>query len=304
MNLNSPITVEALKVLDVIDRRGSYAAAAEELDKVPSALSYVVQKLEEQLEVTLFQKQGRRAVLTPAGRFLLEQGREVLHSIERLAEQTQNIARGYESKLRIAIDTILNRPEIYTLLKQFLEQHPQIEIDIREEALNGSWEALINDQVDLLLGGIEPIPLNKGIRAEPIGDLDLAYVAAPTHPLAQESGPFSAEQLKHARRVVTHDTARESVTWSRGLDNSNRHFYVPNAHSKRLAQLSGIGVGFLPRDLIANDLARGSLIELELTEKHSTPSTLYMAWKTVNRGKGLKQLRELFISEFKPKGNA
>ncbi|KZY72777.1 LysR family transcriptional regulator, partial [Oleiphilus sp. HI0065] len=267
MNLNSPITIEALKVLDVIDRRGSYAAAAEELDKVPSALSYVVQKLEEQLDVTLFQKQGRRAVLTPAGRYLLEQGRELLNSVERLAEQTQNIARGYESKLRIAIDTIINRPAVYAVLKQFLDEHPLIEIDVREEALNGSWEALIQDQVDLLIGGVEPIPINKGIRTEPIGNLELAYVVAPTHPLAKKKGPFSPKQLEHERRVVTHDSARESVSWSRGLHNSNKHFYVPNSHSKRLAQLSGIGLGFLPRHLIEKDLQEGSLIELELTEK-------------------------------------
>lgn len=302
MNLNSPITIEALKVIDVIDRRGSYAAAAEELDKVPSALSYVVQKLEEQLEVTLFQKQGRRAVLTPAGRYLLEQGRELLNSVERLAEQTQNIARGYESKLRLAIDTIINRREVYEVLKQFLDEHPHIEIDVREEALNGSWEALVSDQVDLLLGGIEPIPMNKGIRAEPIGNHDLAYVVAPSHPLAKHSGPVSAEQIEHERRVVTHDSARESVTWSRGLHNSSKHFYVPNANSKRMAQLAGIGLGFLPRQLVAKDLQEGSLIELELTEKNATPSTLYMAWKTVNRGKGLKQLRDLFISELKLQG--
>lgn len=302
MNLNSPITIEALKVLDVIDRRGSYAAAAEELNKVPSALSYVVQKLEEQLDVTLFQKQGRRAVLTPAGRHLLEQGRELLSAIERLAEQTQNIARGYESKLRIAIDTILNRPKVYEVIKTFLDQHPDIEIDIREEALNGSWEVLMKDQVDLVLGGIEPIPINKGIRAEAIGTLELAYVAAPTHPLSQQKGPFSAEELRHQRRVVTHDSAKESITWSRGLHDSNKHFYVPNTNSKRMAQLAGIGIGFLPRHLVSEDLSAGRLIELELTEKHATPNTLYMAWKTVNRGKGLKQLRDLFSSEFKPEG--
>ena len=50
----SPITLEALMVIDAIESRGSYAAAAEALDKVPSALSYIVQKLEEQLDVTLF----------------------------------------------------------------------------------------------------------------------------------------------------------------------------------------------------------------------------------------------------------
>jgi DNA-binding transcriptional LysR family regulator len=90
--LSSPITVEALLVLDAIEYRGSYAAAAEQLNKVPSALSYIVQKLEEQLNVTIFQRQGRRAVLTPAGKHLLAEGRKVLSTINSLAEQTQTIA--------------------------------------------------------------------------------------------------------------------------------------------------------------------------------------------------------------------
>jgi DNA-binding transcriptional LysR family regulator len=76
--MNSPaITIEALLVLDAIEHRGSYAAAAEQLGKVPSALSYIVQKLEEQLNVTVFQLQGMRAVLTPAGKHLLTEGRKM-----------------------------------------------------------------------------------------------------------------------------------------------------------------------------------------------------------------------------------
>ena len=59
---NPQITLEALLVLDVIDSRDSFAAAAEQLNKVPSALSYIVQKLEEQLSVTLLVLQGRRSV--------------------------------------------------------------------------------------------------------------------------------------------------------------------------------------------------------------------------------------------------
>ena len=50
----SPITLDALQAIDAIDRRGSFARAAEELDKATSALSYTIQKLEEQLGVTLF----------------------------------------------------------------------------------------------------------------------------------------------------------------------------------------------------------------------------------------------------------
>lgn len=47
------LTLEALRVMDAIDRRGSFAAAADELGRVPSALSYTMQKLEEELDVVL-----------------------------------------------------------------------------------------------------------------------------------------------------------------------------------------------------------------------------------------------------------
>lgn len=293
MNLSTPITVEALKVLDIIDKRGSYAAAAEELDKVPSALSYVVQKLEEQLDVTLFQKQGRRSVLTPAGKYLLEEGRDVLNSVERLAEQTQNIARGYETKIRISIDTVMNTAPIYEAFKTFLDEFPLIEIDIREDALNGVWEALITDSVDLVIGGVDPIPLNKGIRAEKIGELELVYAVSKNHPLTNEQGPISQKRLEKERRIVTHDSAREVVTWTRGLHNSTKHFYVPNTHIKRKAQLAGLGVGFLPKYLIADELASGDLVALELETPHQQPNAQHLAWKVVNRGKGLQRLREI-----------
>jgi len=303
VNINSPITVEALKVLDAIDKRGSYAAAAEELDKVPSALSYVVQKLEEQLDVTLFQKQGRRSVLTPAGQYLLDEGRNVLNSIERMAEHTQNIARGYESKIRVAIDTVLNTEQVYTVFHQFLERFPHIEIDVQEHALNGTWEALIHDRIDLAIGAVDPVPQNKGIRAEVISDIDLVCVAAPNHPLASNNQTITPEQIDSFRRVVTHDTAQDFVTWTRGLPNASspsaQHFYVPNAHSKRNAQLAGLGVGYLPRTLISEDLKQGRLVELALTETNHVERSAYMAWKLVNRGKGLQQLRSLIQKHFK-----
>ena len=110
---SNPITIEALLVLDAIDHRGSFAAAAEQLNKVPSALSYIVQKLEEQLGVTLFEKQGRRSVLTVAGKHLLDEGRKVLANVNSLSEQTRTIANGWESKIRIAVDSIFDTSKLF-----------------------------------------------------------------------------------------------------------------------------------------------------------------------------------------------
>jgi len=84
-----------LEVLDAIDRKGSFVAAGNELFRVPSAISYTVQKLEQDLDVVLFRMEGRKAVLTQAGQVLLEQGREILEATERLAVAAKKSHSGF-----------------------------------------------------------------------------------------------------------------------------------------------------------------------------------------------------------------
>ncbi len=71
--MSSPITLDALKVLDAIERKKSFAAAADALFRVPSAVSYTVNKLEEYLGVVLFDRSKRKAELTTLGRMVIEQ---------------------------------------------------------------------------------------------------------------------------------------------------------------------------------------------------------------------------------------
>ena len=77
------ISLDALLVLDSISRNGSFAAAGEELHRVPSAITYTIQKLEQDLEVKLFDRSGHRARLTDAGEALLREGRHLLREIGR-----------------------------------------------------------------------------------------------------------------------------------------------------------------------------------------------------------------------------
>src|SRR5690606_25128175 len=107
MSAAQAITLDALMVLDMIDRRGSFAAAAEALHRVPSAISYSMQKLEQDLGVILFAREGRKSVLTPAGRVLLEQGRHILDATRQLEEMTRQADSGWESSLSIVLDASL-----------------------------------------------------------------------------------------------------------------------------------------------------------------------------------------------------
>lgn len=287
-----PITVEALLVLDAIDSRGSFAAAAEQLNKVPSALSYIVQKLEEQLSVTLFVRQGRRSVLTPAGRHLLDEGRKILGAMSKLTEQTQTISYGWEPKIRIAVDSIFNVQQILAPLALFLDEHPNIEIDLTEEVMNGTWESLIEDRTDLLIGAPGPVPSQQGVSTVVLDKVEQVFVAPKDHELTRFTVPVSLSDIEDYRTIIIHDSSKTSVPWSSNIIEQSRHFFVTSIEYKVQAIVAGIGVGHLPKQRIQPLLSEGSLVEIEL-EVGRQSVDVYVAWKTVNKGKGLQRLREI-----------
>lgn len=104
------LTLEALRVMDAIDRRGSFAAAADELGRVPSALSYTMQKLEEELDVVLFDRSGHRTKFTNVGRMLLERGRVLLEAADKLTTDAEALARGWETHLTIVTEALVPTP--------------------------------------------------------------------------------------------------------------------------------------------------------------------------------------------------
>ena len=289
MGMN-PITIEALETLDAIDRRGSFAKAAEELNKATSAVSYAVQKLEEQLDIALFQRQGRRSVLTPAGRLMLAEGREILQATARLASKAKEVATGWEPRISIAVESHQPYSVFFSELREFLIEHPSIEIDVCESVLNGGWEALEQGRVDLIVGSPGPVPLQKGYRAIPLARAELVPVIASDHMLASlVSSPEAFEAaLPEVRRVITHDTSIIDVARSAGLGSEGQTLYVQNIDQKVVAILAGVGMGHLPLERIKRQLDSGELIKLELDENSVHEN--FLAWKISNKGKGLQAL--------------
>jgi len=298
--LQSPITLEALIVLDAIDNRGSFAAAAEQLNKVPSALSYIVQKLEEQLSVTLFVRQGRRSVLTPAGRHLLEEGRKLLGAVSKITEQTQTISHGWEPAIRIAYDSIYDVNQVMPVLSIFLKSHPNIEIDLSEEVMNGGWEALMTDKVDLLIGVPGPVPNYQGIRTIKMETLEQVLVVPKNHPLTKLGELVNKEDIAEYRTVVVHDSAKSEIPWSSNIIEQSQRIYVTTIEQKIAAIRAGIGVGFLPRERVCRYLENGELetVIVDSADKREA-GELYLAWKTVNKGKGLQALTSLIMDRVK-----
>ncbi len=86
----------SLEVVDAVARNGSFSAAAQELHRVPSAVSYTVRQLEEWLAVPLFERRHRDVELTPAGVWFLQEGRSVIkkcRSPPALSANCERLAR-------------------------------------------------------------------------------------------------------------------------------------------------------------------------------------------------------------------
>eukprot|EP01137_Pigoraptor_chileana_P005974 Opistho-2@49784 len=113
------LTPEALTMVDLIARTGSFAAAARELGKVPSALTYSVRQLEDALDVLLFDRSSRQAKLTAAGEELLHEGRRLLLEIDAVANRVKRVATGWETQLTVAVDNILAPTAVFELVEAF-----------------------------------------------------------------------------------------------------------------------------------------------------------------------------------------
>jgi len=282
-----PITLDALEVLDAIDRKGSFAAAANELFRVPSAISYTVQKLEQDLDVVLFRKEGRKAVLTEAGKVLLEQGREILDATQRLALAAKKTHSGWEPVFNIAIDSILDFDFIYPLIARFYEVLPDIEINIFEEVLGGAQETITSNRADLVIGsGATPTP-NQGIKYQKIRQVEWVFTVAPDHELAQAPLPLPRQQIEQHRFIVVRDSSRNQAPQNHRVFSKRPVLSVPSISEKIHALCSGLGVGFLPAHRIQHLLEQGLLIALPV-EDEIPAETLHMAWKTTNKGKVLR----------------
>ena len=153
--LSQPITPELLTLVDAIARHGSFAKAAREQGKVPSAVTYAIRKLEDGLDVLLFDRSGQRARLTPAGEALLREGRHVLQSLDDLACRVKRIATGWEVELRIAVSAVLPWRPLYDLIEEF-QALGSASAAFSTEVLSGNWDALTSGRADLVVGAARP----------------------------------------------------------------------------------------------------------------------------------------------------
>ena len=293
------LSLDSLEVLDAIASKGSFAAAADSLFRVPSAITYTVRKLEEDLGVSLFNRSGHRAELTEAGAELLREGRHLLIAAAELECRVRRVASGVETELTIAVSDLFKLEAIFPILNAFYAQNFGTRIKLLREVFGGGWDALVSGRADIALGVPGDGPPGGGYTTKPIGTIEFIYAVSSNHPLAKLPEPLQNLDIMKYRSISAADSSRNLAPRTSGILTGQDVLTVPDMQSKLQAQISGLGVGYLPKKLAEQYIATGELVARLVAEpRHEVTS--FLAWRSIG-GKSqqwlLEQLQQLTLDE-------
>ena len=284
------LSLEALQIIDAIDRRGSFSKAAQELHRVPSTISYTVARLEEDLDLQVFERNGPRILLTAAGRELLKEGRYLLKAASDLEQRVKRVASGWETELAIGMDSMFSALALGEDIDAFYQVAQRTRLRLVQETLSGAWEALLDRRVDLLVGVAGEGPAGGGYVARPIGQMGFVFAVAPGPPLAGKPQPLDRSDLQDQRAIVVGDSARNMAPRTVGLLLGQDALTVPTMQLKYQFQLAGFGFGFLPEPCARAAIAQGRLVEKQVEEGRAA-ETFYVAWRSGDEGAALRWWR-------------
>ncbi|AKH64177.1 MULTISPECIES: LysR family transcriptional regulator [Photorhabdus] len=297
MSKERALTLESLRVMDAIDRRGSFAAAADELGRVPSALSYTMQKLEEELDVVLFDRSGHRTKFTNVGRMLLERGRQLLEAADKLTADAEALARGWETHLTIVCEALVPASSLFPLVGK-LAQKSNTQLSLLTEVLAGAWERLETGRADIVIAPDMHFRASAEVNSRQLYSITNVYVASPDHPIHQEPEPLSDVTRVKYRGIAVADTARERPVLTVQLLDKQQRLTVSSLEDKRRALLAGLGVATMPYPMVEQDIAAGRLRVISSEYSHET--NVIMAWRRDSMGEAkswcLREIPKLFTN--------
>jgi DNA-binding transcriptional LysR family regulator len=264
-------TLDQLRVFLAIVEAGSFSAAARQLNRRQSVISYTVANLEQQLGgLALFDRGRRRPVLTEAGTAMLAEARKLAADADALRARAQGLLQGLEAEVGLAVDVMLPSAHLVRVLSAFRDAFPTVGLRLYTESL-GSVARLVIDRI-CGVGVTGPRMFRTdSLVARVIGAVVMVPVAAPAHPLARHAGPIPREQLQHHIQLVLTD--RSDLT--KGQDFavlSPQTWRLADLGAKHALLLEGLGWGSMPEHVIKDDIAARRLVPLTVAD---LPNQIY-----------------------------
>jgi DNA-binding transcriptional LysR family regulator len=181
------LNLDQLRALVEVVERGSFTAAAKELNLTQPAVTHQVQELERRFKVQLVERLGKRAFLTQAGEQLIEHARHLLEEDERTRSAMRRFEGGQLERVRIGTSMTVLTYALPPLLRRLRTAHQQLEISLKAGLTEATLQLLKANALDL------------GLCAMPIQDL--AFETVPL--FRDELVAILPTTLSHIPKTVT-----------------------------------------------------------------------------------------------------
>ncbi len=281
------LSEEELALLEAIRDSGSLSRAAAALGKAPSTVSHAARQMEERFDALLFDRRRYRLQLTPAGQLLANEAARMRQDVARLTRRVKQVAGGWEDRLWIVTDELLEFETLLPLIRDFDALQSGVSLRITHEVLGGTWEALADGRADLVIGATNAPPAIPGLRWFELGSMAWTFAVSPRHPLAKAAEPLTREVIAAHRGIVVGDSSRRGEGRAYGVLGGQAALAVPSMRAKILAQRDGLGVGWLPARRVRALLERAELVAKQAADPRE-PNLLYLAWRGDGEGRAMQ----------------
>lgn len=259
------LTLDQLRVFVTVVETGSFSAASRHLNRAQSAVTYAVQKLEEQVGGDLFDRTAYRPSLSDGGRILLPQARRILEDVVRFRASARQITRGLEAEVRLLISSAVPMTLLTPALADFHDAFPSVQLRLTVQQFSmasgrdapgiKAGEGDIRILYDMMLPDL--------LERFPIATIKLVAVAAAAHPLAQAEVPLEEIDLQDKLQIVLSEV-REAVAGEDRRVVALNVWRVTDPAAQYGLIAAGVGWGSLPDAMITDDLASGRLVRIRL----------------------------------------
>jgi len=278
-----------LLYLDMINKKGTLAAAADELQITQPALSFAVTELERKIGLQLFEKKGRRKVLTASGQLVTEFAKETLYRARELSELLSMDNRGKEGSLRIGMIDAASLYLLPTAIEAFKNETPDIKLYITVNDSDTLTEQLENFEIDIAF------VVSKHENSLPLSKLTSTLILEESlllcNPLANRQQPMK-EWALYPEKSRTRALIDEGIQ-SLELE-SNTIVQSSNPQILRQLVVLGLATSILPEQVakenkniyVGKEIARRSIIALRRAHSPFDPkvaSLISLALKFYNK---------------------
>ncbi|WP_018936072.1 LysR family transcriptional regulator [Thioalkalivibrio sp. ALJ24] len=249
------LSIEALQAFVAVVDTGAFSVAAEHLHLTQPAISKRIQSLENTLERPLFERQGRRVRPTEVAERLLPEAREILARLRAIEQQIADLDRAVHGRLRLATSHHIALHRLPGPLATLRGRYPGVEMELAFMDSEAGIQAVLHGDADLALATLpDDLPAEAEARAVWTDEL-LPMVARGR---ADSTPADTLERLHRWPAILppADSTTRRAIDRAltlRGLHPAAAQ-ESPYLEVIRMMIATGLGIGFLPRDMATDEL--------------------------------------------------